>query len=226
MNEDEKSKKQIYKKWWFWAIIIIVVIVIGSQGSKQKNYSNSSSNNNFNEVTIKKEKAEVKLIDFSTMDRETIKKWGDTNKVNINVIDQYSNNVAKGLFINQSVKADTIIHEDDNITVNYSLGKEPTNEEKNALKKAEQYSDTMYMSKKGIYNQLISKYGENFSNEAAQYAIDNIEADWNKNALEKAKNYQQTMNMSKNRIYDQLISEYGEKFTKSEAQYAINHLDD
>ena len=81
------------------------------------------------------------------------------------------------------------------------------------------------MSKKGIYEQLTSEYGENFTKEAAQYAIDNIEADWNLNALEKAKNYQSTANMSKKAIYEQLISDYGEKFTKSEAQYAIDHLD-
>ena len=50
------------------------------------------------------------------------------------------------------------------------------------------------MSKQGIYNQLTSSV-EGFTKEAAQYAIDNIEADWNKNALEKAKTYQTSMNM-------------------------------
>ena len=47
----------------------------------------------------------------------------------------------------------------------------------------------MNMSKKGIYDQLVSEYGENFSAEAAQYAVDNLNADYNKNALEKAKTY-------------------------------------
>lgn len=102
--------------------------------------------------------------------------------------------------------------------------KVPT-EYKSALKKAKTYSDMMHMSKKGIYNQLTSEYGEKFSAEAAQYAIDNLDADWNKNALEKAKSYQKTMNMSPAKIYDQLISEYGEKFTAEEAQYAIDHLE-
>lgn len=69
------------------------------------------------------------------------------------------------------------------------------------------------MSKAGIYDQLTSEYGEKFTAEAAQYAIDNLQADWNKNALEKAKLYADTMNMSKAGVYDQLISEYGEKFT-------------
>ncbi|MGN0476862.1 MAG: Ltp family lipoprotein [Ruminococcus sp.] len=95
----------------------------------------------------------------------------------------------------------------------------------NALDKAETYSDVMHMSKKGIYDQLTSEYGENFPADAAQYAIDNIKADWNENALEKAKTYYKDMSMSKSAVYDQLISEYGEQFTESEAQYAIDHLD-
>ncbi len=99
-------------------------------------------------------------------------------------------------------------------------------EYKSALKKAEIYSDTMYMSKSGIYNQLTSEHGEKFSEEAAQYAIDNINADWNKNALEKAKVYQDDMSMSPAAIEDQLKSEHGEKFTADEASYAVEHLND
>ena len=97
-------------------------------------------------------------------------------------------------------------------------------EYKSALIKAKSYSDLMHMSKLGIYDQLTSEYGEKFSQEAAQYAIDNVEADWNANALKKAKSYQDTMAMSPSAIYDQLTSEYGEKFTAEEAQYAIDNL--
>ncbi len=61
-------------------------------------------------------------------------------------------------------------------------------EYKSALKKAESYSRTMHMSKQGIYNQLTSEF-EKFSPEAAQYAVDNVKANWNANALEKAKSY-------------------------------------
>ena len=97
-------------------------------------------------------------------------------------------------------------------------------EYKSALKKAETYSDMMHMSKQGIYDQLVSEYGEQFSEEAAQYAIDNIEADWKENALKKAESYQETMNMSPSAIHDQLTSEYGEQFTVEEADYAIENL--
>ena len=78
--------------------------------------------------------------------------------------------------------------------------------------------------KQGIYEQLISEYGEQFTEEEAQYAVDNVDADWNANALEKAREYQEMMSMSNDAIYEQLISEYGEKFTKEEAQYAIDNL--
>lgn len=99
-------------------------------------------------------------------------------------------------------------------------------EHKSALNKATMYAKTMHMSKQGVYDQLVSEYGEKFSADAAQYAIDNIKADWNANALVKAKTYQDTMNMSPSSIHDQLTSAYGEKFTKAEADYAIQHLND
>lgn len=97
-------------------------------------------------------------------------------------------------------------------------------EYQSALKKAGLYASSMYMSKAGVYDQLISEHGENFSKEAAQYAIDNVEADWKENALQKAITYQDSMAMSPNAIYEQLISEYGERFTEEEANYAISNL--
>lgn len=97
-------------------------------------------------------------------------------------------------------------------------------EYKSALSKAESYSDMMHMSKQGIYDQLTSEYGEKFSAEAAQYAIDNLGADYKANALEKAKEYQDSMSMSPEAIRDQLTSEYGEKFTQEEADYAVENL--
>jgi hypothetical protein len=93
-----------------------------------------------------------------------------------------------------------------------------------ALKSAERYSDMMHMSKAGIYDQLTSEYADQFSPEAAQYAVDTIDADWNNNALESARNYQDTMSMSPAAIHDQLTSEYGEKFTVEEADFAIANL--
>ena len=84
----------------------------------------------------------------------------------------------------------------------------------------------MNMSKTGVYDQLTSEYGEQFSPEAAQYGVDNVQADWNANALAKAKTYQETMAMSPESIREQLTSEYGEQFTAEEADFAIVHLND
>ncbi|MDP3999828.1 MAG: Ltp family lipoprotein [bacterium] len=97
-------------------------------------------------------------------------------------------------------------------------------EYKSALAKATDYANTMHMSKQGVYDQLVSQYGEKFSVKAAKYAVGKVEADWNANALAKAKEYQSTMNMSPAAIRDQLTSAHGEKFTPTEAEYAIQHL--
>ena len=93
-----------------------------------------------------------------------------------------------------------------------------------ALKSGEFYSETFHMSKAEIYDQLTSEYGDQFSAEAAQYAVDNLEVDWKENALKKAKLYQDVAMMSSSDIYDQLISE-AERYTPEEAQYAIDNLE-
>lgn len=97
-------------------------------------------------------------------------------------------------------------------------------EYRSALAQADTYANSMYMSKQGLYDQLTSEYGGQFTAEAAQYAIDNVETDWNANALAKAETYQNDMNMSPAAIHDQLVSAYGEKFTAAEADYAIANL--
>ncbi|OHY53184.1 Ltp family lipoprotein [Lacticaseibacillus paracasei] len=96
-----------------------------------------------------------------------------------------------------------------------------------ALDKAESYAKGMNMSKQAVYEQLTSEYGEKFSAQAAQYAIDHLtDVDWNANALAKARSYQSDMSMSPEAIRDQLTSDSGEKFTPDEANYAIQHLND
>ena len=98
-------------------------------------------------------------------------------------------------------------------------------EYRSALAKAKTYANSQYMSKAKLYEQLTSSYGEAFSEEAAQYAIDNVTTDYKKNALKKAKSYRDNLNMSPAKIYEQLTSDYGEGFTPDEAQYAIDNLD-
>ena len=93
-----------------------------------------------------------------------------------------------------------------------------------ALGKAKSYNSLFHMSKKRMYSQLTSDF-DKFSNDAAQYAVDHLEADYKYNALFNAKNYRKLFNMSKSRLINQLTS-FIDGFTEEEANYAINHLDD
>ena len=97
-------------------------------------------------------------------------------------------------------------------------------EYKQALKSAQNYIDVMAFSKQGLYDQLTSEYAEKYSDEAAQYAIDNVKADYKEEAVEAAKNYLDTMSFSKEGLKDQLTSQYADKYTEEEAQYAIDKV--
>ncbi|UWX87170.1 Ltp family lipoprotein (plasmid) [Arthrobacter sp. zg-Y1110] len=97
-------------------------------------------------------------------------------------------------------------------------------EYQSALKQAKSYSDMAYLSKAGLYDQLVSEFGGKFSAEAAQYAVDNVKADFKVNALNQAQTYQDDMALSPEKIRDQLTSEYGGQFTPEEADYAVANL--
>ena len=45
----------------------------------------------------------------------------------------------------------------------------------NALAKAKDYYYTFSMSKSGVYEQLVSEYGEQFTESEAQFSIDHLE---------------------------------------------------
>ncbi|MGX7029975.1 Ltp family lipoprotein [Vagococcus zengguangii] len=93
-----------------------------------------------------------------------------------------------------------------------------TREQKNALSKAIDYLDYSAFSKSGLYEQLIY---EQFPEEAAQFAVDNVQADWNEQALNKALDYLDYSSFSDAGLYDQLVFE---GFTSEQAQYAIDNL--
>ena len=229
-KESHNKNTPIYKQWWFW-VVIGVIILAGFGATATKTGQDSSTTSTLTPSTSDPtepecvEEEKVTIIDFSTMGANDIAKWIKDNGLEYKVDDaQYSDTVARESVLSQSIPAGESVCKGTTIVVSYSLGKEPTIEQKNALAKAQSYSDLMHMSKAGIYQQLTSEYGEGFSAEDAQYAIDNLNADYKANALAKAKSYQENMHMSKSRIYEQLISEYGEGFTTEEAQYAIDNL--
>ena len=101
-----------------------------------------------------------------------------------------------------------------------SSEKKIPSEYKTAVTKAKQYAETVHLSKEGLRSQLVNF--EKYSQEAADYAVDNSDIDYKKQALEKAKQYQETMAMSPEAIREQLVSY--EKFTQEEADSAVSNL--
>ncbi|WP_423255724.1 Ltp family lipoprotein [Melissococcus plutonius] len=161
-----------------------------------------------NQQTITVHPSELFINEVLNESDETEKKEDDSKSVN---------------------SSDTKINSEESIE-NSSVESSPTpvisTENQAALESANSYANNQHMSKQGVYDQLTSQYGEKFPASAAQYAIDNVQADWDNNALEAAKSYRDNQSMSTEAIRDQLTSQYGEKFTLDEANYAIQHLND
>lgn len=152
--------------------------------------------------------------------------YDDSTVAKNETISEVEQNQDKEISNNQGEEKDVLVKENEEKVEEKEekVEEEVPKEYKSALRKAKVYSDTMSMSKAGLYDQLTSEYGEKFTAEEAQYAVDNLDVNWKENALKKAKVYQETMAMSPSAIYDQLVSEYGEKFTAEEAQYAVDNL--
>lgn len=235
------SKNPFWKKKWFkiTAIVFVLLCIISScSGNKKQSDSShaSSSSTTASTLAVTQEekdktatseeisKLQANYDQYINADQNWLASYTPESVAKLTAaLDN-----AKKVLDNTSATSKEVNKASDDILNAVKNLKEPEApaEHKAALRKAQTYSDRMYMSKQGIYEQLTSEYGEGFEPEAAQYAIDHVKADWNNNALQKAKTYRDRMSMSKNNIYEQLISQYGEKFTADEAQYAIDHLDD
>lgn len=93
-----------------------------------------------------------------------------------------------------------------------------------ALAEARDYIKATNFSYKGLYDQLTSDYGEKYSPEAAQYAMDHLEADWNAEALGSAQNHINTEAFSYEGLYEKLTGEGGEQYTPEQARYAVDNV--
>lgn len=91
-------------------------------------------------------------------------------------------------------------------------------EQKNALRTAKSYLNTMAFSRSSLIEQL--EY-EQYSSEAAVWAVDHVEADWNEQAAKKAKEYLDMMALSRRGLIDQLKFE---GFTEEEAEYGATSV--
>ena len=246
------QSKPFYKKWWFIAIAVFVGLVLigsltnpkGKDSTKETESSTTSTTTESssgitvpNVVGMRGDEARATLEALGKVDISFKDESGKKMVLDVTNWTVTSQTPEAGTTLGKDAKVTLFVHHDtddakptDNPTTDAPSTTESKKDDvprdyRKALKSAENYSKTLHMSKQGIYDQLTSDF-EGFSPEAAQYAIDNIQADWNANALAKAKEYEKTLNMSDEAIRDQLVSEYGEKFTQEEADYAVAHLDD
>ena len=93
-----------------------------------------------------------------------------------------------------------------------------------AIEAAESYLDSGHFSKKGLFDQLTSEYGEGFAKKDVKFALNHVKADYNAEAREAAESYLDSGHFSRNSLMDQLTSEYGEQFTKAQAAQAVKSV--
>lgn len=183
------------------AFVVIIAVIVSCDKNKQNDYPSTSSSQN---VT-------------RSWEAETTKKTTPTQKATERVAEKTTEKETEKPTTEKTTEKPTEKETDppkEAVPREYS----------NALRSAEQYNKISPMSKAGLFEQLTSEYGEKYSEEAAQYAIDNLNADWKENACKTAEKYLEIMPMSKDELYDQLISEYGEQYTPEEAQYAVDKV--
>ncbi|TPF97594.1 hypothetical protein EP30_01230 [Bifidobacterium sp. UTCIF-39] len=238
-------KTPVYKLWWFWVLVVLglfflsaMISSVDNSGSSASNSSSSSSapspSASASSSSPAKKARELTGIEVSYAGSMADGTQIDDQNSGILVRAKYDDGSSEKVTgwrvqnpgaINYNGEAAFVI-EYEGQTAELKLTADPPTEYKNALVQANQYSSMMHMSKKGIYDQLTSEYGEQFPADAAQWAVDHMHADWNANALETAKRYRDQLHMSTEAIRDQLTSPYGEQFTQDEANYAIEHLND
>ena len=98
-----------------------------------------------------------------------------------------------------------------------------------AVKAAKDHLKYSTYSRQELLDALTSEYGDQFTDEEANNAIDYLEvsglADWKEEAVKAAKDHLQYSTYSRNELFDTLTSKYGDQFTAEEAEYALNQLD-
>lgn len=252
MSSELPTAKPFYKKWWFIALAVFLgLAVIGglsqpnaSQSTTASATSSSSASPSADPIELpalvgmRGDQAEASLQGLGVTRISFKDEAGKKAVIKVSNWTVTSQTPAAGTKLPADATITLFVHHDTETPAaaqqtstpeaaasNASSDKDVPREHRKALKTAETYATQLHMSKRGIYDQLVSQ-AENFSPDAAQYAIDNVQADWNANALAKAKEYERLMNMSDEAIRNQLTSEYGEQFTAEEADYAVSHLGD
>lgn len=94
-----------------------------------------------------------------------------------------------------------------------------TNQQKNAVRSAQNYLSFTAFSREGLINQLSSRAGDGFKRADAIAAVDSMSVDWNAQAVGAAENYLQLMGFSCEGLIRQLSSSAGDGYTQSQARY-------
>lgn len=210
-----------FKKWKLWLRIVITIIFLLIY------FVNIGDNNETETKTVHKEsksekdlKEELKIAKAENEDLkssiEDMKNTKEVTKTEKSTEEEPTKEASEEATKEEATTEKSLAKKE---------SKKSNREEKAALGSAETYSKTLHMSKQGIYDQLISQAGDKYPEEAAQYAVDNLKADYKENALKSAKNYIEIMDMSDDELYQQLTSSAGDKFTPEEAQYALDNLE-
>lgn len=97
-----------------------------------------------------------------------------------------------------------------------------TASQEQAVGSAESYLEFKAFSRKGLIQQLSSKYGEGFSKADATYAVDHITVNWNEQAAKSAESYLEMQHFSRSGLIQQLESSVGEGFTHKQAVYGVS----
>ncbi|HIB1799405.1 TPA: Ltp family lipoprotein, partial [Enterococcus faecium] len=158
-----KEKKPFYKRVWFWILVVLVVFIVGGalsggDDNTVKSQTESSTSENISDT------------EYSSLSES---QYSST-----------STSVTLEESSNPSISSDSSVtlEESSNPSISSDSSVEPSTsndvslESSNALQAAKDYLDYSAFSQQGLYDQLIY---EKYPADAAQYAIDNINADWN-----------------------------------------------
>lgn len=123
------------------------------------------------------------------------------NKTEINTTTNTSENIS----VDTNTSSSNTSNSSNSSTVTFGM--------KNAVNKAKDYLRFMAFSEKGLKEQLEF---EGYSEEEANYGVENCGADWNEQAAKKAKDYLDYMSFSRSGLIEQLEFE---GFTTEQAEY-------
>lgn len=172
-----KEKRPIYKRVWFWVLAIIVIAGIGSQLGDEK--TPIASEKKTPTETVEKAVKEPLVTEQITETEPVVTeapiptehanalKKGESYATTMSMSKQgVYNQLTSEFGENFPPEAAQYAVDELDKTIDWNA---------NALKKAKSYFETMAMSKDKVYEQLISEFGEKFTPEQAQYAVDNLE---------------------------------------------------